>query len=168
MNPQFQLLPVPRKLEFIPGEYLMPQHSLIRLDGDPQALRFAAGRFQELVRSRLQLDWQTSATWAAPAAAVSLTLRPAPPKCRTRRDTNCPSPKAAITIKGHDPAGIFYGVCTLNQIITQLVSPMLPCLQIEDWPDIPARGVMLDISRDKVYTQQTLYDLVDLLASWKV
>jgi hexosaminidase len=40
-------------------------------------------------------------------------------------------------------------------------------LQIEDWPDIPHRGVMLDISRDKVYTQQTLYDLVDLLASWK-
>ena len=55
----------------------------------------------------------------------------------------------AITITGKDEAGIFYGVCTLNQLIQQYKT-QLPCLTIEDWPDFPARGVMLDISRDRV------------------
>ena len=40
--------------------------------------------------------------------------------------------------------------------------------RITDWPDTPVRGVMLDISRDKVPTLATLLELVDRLASWKV
>ncbi|HUV03961.1 MAG TPA: family 20 glycosylhydrolase [Armatimonadota bacterium] len=44
----------------------------------------------------------------------------------------------------------------------------IPCLSISDWPDFPERGVMLDISRDKVPTMETLYHLVDLLAEWKI
>ena len=44
----------------------------------------------------------------------------------------------------------------------------VPCLHIEDWPDFPTRGVMIDISRDKVPTMATLYALVDLLASMKI
>lgn len=43
-----------------------------------------------------------------------------------------------------------------------------PCLTISDWPDFPARGVMLDISRDKVPTMETLYHLIDLFAGWKI
>ena len=62
---------------------------------------------------------------------------------------------------------MFYAICTLVQILQQSHRG-LPCLTISDWPDFPARGVMLDISRDKVPTMETLFDLVDMLASWKV
>jgi hypothetical protein len=55
---------------------------------------------------------------------------------------------------------------TLIQILEQRIRD-LPTLRIRDWPDFPNRGVMLDISRDKVPTMETLFDLVDLLASWK-
>ena len=41
-------------------------------------------------------------------------------------------------------------------------------MKITDWPDYPQRGVMLDISRDKVPSMETLYQLIDLLASWKI
>ncbi len=44
----------------------------------------------------------------------------------------------------------------------------LPDMTIHDYPDFPVRGVMLDISRDKVLTMETLYALVELLASWKL
>lgn len=44
----------------------------------------------------------------------------------------------------------------------------LPCLSISDWPDFPNRGIMLDISRDKVPTMKTLFRLVDLMAEWKL
>src|SRR4029453_13120330 len=44
----------------------------------------------------------------------------------------------------------------------------LPVGTVEDWPDVPVRGVMLDVSRDKVPTMETVRALVDRLAGWKV
>jgi hypothetical protein len=66
-----------------------------------------------------------------------------------------------------DAAGAFYGRMTLRQLV-RLCPDALPCGEIEDSPDIPIRGVMLDISRDKVPTMDTLFMLIDMLAEWKV
>ena len=74
---------------------------------------------------------------------------------------------AEIRIIAHDPASAFYGRQTLAQIRLQCPHS-IPCLEIEDWPDFPVRGVMLDISRDKVPMMKTLFDLVVLLAGWKI
>src|SRR5690606_12232026 len=62
---------------------------------------------------------------------------------------------------------VFYGACTLIQIIEQC-TPRLPGLTISDWPDFPARGVMLDVSRNRVPKMETLFNLVDQLAGWKI
>ena len=74
---------------------------------------------------------------------------------------------ASITIAASTPAGQFYAAATLRQLRRQFPKS-LPCVEIEDHPDFPVRGVMLDISRDKVPTMQTLFELIDLLAGWKV
>ena len=44
----------------------------------------------------------------------------------------------------------------------------LPCLAIRDWPDFPRRGVMLDISRGRVPKLETLLQLVEHLADFKI
>ena len=68
--------------------------------------------------------------------------------------------------------GLNYGIVTFKQIFdlycgTQ--SPLqLPYIIIQDYPDFYHRGVMLDVSRDKVPTMETLYDLIDLLSKWKI
>jgi hexosaminidase len=67
----------------------------------------------------------------------------------------------------HDSAGIFYGRQTIAQLRRQFPQA-LPCMEIRDFPDFPIRGVMLDISRDKVPTMPTLLALVDRLAEWKI
>jgi hypothetical protein len=72
-----------------------------------------------------------------------------------------------IVIASRSPAGAWYAEKTLQQIASQF-GPSLPCLEVEDWPDFPVRGVMLDISRDKVPTMATLFALVDRLAGWKI
>jgi hexosaminidase len=68
--------------------------------------------------------------------------------------------------------GLSYALATLAQLIRSAPgSPgqlQLPRLALEDWPDFATRGVMLDISRDKVPTLATLRCLVDQLACWKV
>ncbi|MFW6132602.1 MAG: beta-N-acetylhexosaminidase [Planctomycetota bacterium] len=73
------------------------------------------------------------------------------------------------TITAHDEAGAFYARRTLAQLVAQAdAEGTIPAVVIDDWPDFAHRGVMLDISRDKVPTMQTLLDLVDRLASWKI
>ena len=72
-----------------------------------------------------------------------------------------------VHLTGADPAGLFYAEATLGQLLRQCPGA-LPAGEIEDWPDYPVRGVMLDISRDKVPTMQTLESLVDLLSGMKV
>ncbi len=70
-----------------------------------------------------------------------------------------------IRVTGDDEAGLFYGVATLAPLTQS--GWQLPHLTIEDHPAIARRGVMLDVSRDRVQTMATLKELVDQLASWK-
>ena len=72
-----------------------------------------------------------------------------------------------VRIEAADTAGAFYGRMTLRQL-ARLCPDAIPCGAIEDAPDIPIRGVMLDISRDKVPTMDTLFLLADMLAEWKI
>jgi len=76
---------------------------------------------------------------------------------------------AGVLIEASDPAGAFYARATLAQLVRlHHEDGRVPALTIDDWPDFAERGVMLDISRDKVPTMETLYALVDALASWKI
>jgi hypothetical protein len=57
---------------------------------------------------------------------------------------------------------------TLRQLVRQADRDgRIPCLTIEDSPALPTRGVMLDISRDRVPTTKTLKALIDLWAELK-
>jgi len=72
-----------------------------------------------------------------------------------------------IGLEAGDKAGAFYGRMTLRQL-ARVAPDGIPCGVIEDRPDIPVRGVMLDISRDKVPTMDTLFMLAGMLSEWKV
>ena len=72
----------------------------------------------------------------------------------------------AIVIESSGAPGRFYAEQTLFQIGQVNVSG-IPCLEIEDSPDFPVRGYMLDVSRCKVPKMEQLYQLIDLLAHFK-
>jgi hypothetical protein len=75
----------------------------------------------------------------------------------------------ALVLAANTSAGIFYGVHTLRQILA--LKPgraWLEELSVTDWPTFRYRGVMHDISRGKVPTTETLFKLVEMLASVKV
>lgn len=52
--------------------------------------------------------------------------------------------KKEITIIGYDARGAFYGIQTLKQLTESSVSAngTLPCMEINDYPDLPNRGVV--------------------------
>lgn len=70
-----------------------------------------------------------------------------------------------------DSAGAFYGVQTLRQVLqpgTPGAARKIPEFDIEDWPDLENRGFLLDISRLKVPTMETLRELVELMSLLKL
>ncbi|HMG43637.1 MAG TPA: glycoside hydrolase family 20 zincin-like fold domain-containing protein [Acidimicrobiales bacterium] len=69
-----------------------------------------------------------------------------------------------VTLEHRDDNGRRYGSALLDQVRAQSDGGRLPGLRVDDWPDFPVRGFMLDVSRDRVPTRGTLSRLVGLLA----
>ena len=65
-------------------------------------------------------------------------------------------------IEADDDDGLFYAQITLSKL-SQPLQPMT----IEDWPDYPYRGFMLDVVRDFRSVDEVL-QILDLMASWKL
>jgi len=61
---------------------------------------------------------------------------------------------------------LFRGLATLQQILA-IKETNLPYIQVDDEPDFKDRGVMIDISRCKVPTLETLKELIDSFALLK-
>jgi len=165
----FAFLPYPRSLTWHEGVFALENDRLIALNVDePQALRFTAGEFQAALEAHFDRRWPLVGGNAVPPAQVGLTLLVLPEAMPHPQGYHLTVTPEGIVVQAHDPAGAFYAVATLKQLLAQLDEPTLPCLEIHDWPDFATRGVMLDISRDTVPTMETLFALVDRLASWKV
>jgi len=62
-----------------------------------------------------------------------------------------------------DDAGRRYGEALLDQLLGAPVDGRVVAVHVEDHPDLAVRGFMLDISRDRVPTRDTLGRLVALL-----
>ena len=65
-------------------------------------------------------------------------------------------------VESDDEDGAFYAQITL----AKLPRPLQP-MTIEDWPDYPYRGFMLDVVRD-FRTVDEVLEIIDLMSSWKL
>lgn len=72
-----------------------------------------------------------------------------------------------VRIEFREIGGLRAAAATLGQLLRQY-GRKLPRLRIRDWPDFPRRGVMLDISRGRVPKLETLLELVEHLAGFKI
>ena len=143
------LMPVPKQIESGTGFYVLPE--VIRFEAPAEMHTLLS---DALMRS---LDAES-----APTSGMA--------HIRVQANTDLPREGYRLTISasgidieyGGNP-GLYYGINTVGQIHRQL-NGRLPAIEITDWPDLPVRGVMLDISRDKIPTMETLYDAVDMLA----
>ena len=77
------------------------------------------------------------------------------------------SSSSHIRISSFGEVGAFRAIQTLMQICLHDDNCDIPSVEIRDWSDLPNRGVMLDVSRNRVHTMETLYLLVDTLAALK-
>lgn len=156
--PRYLLVPTPRKVAFGSGTFAVPSRPTVQVPADIlPALSPALDRLEsdlhrapivQLSGDRADLLFSLDSSLTAQGYRLSIT-------------------PAGVRIAARDSSGAFYAIQTLRQIIRQ--SPdALPTVEIEDSPDFPNRGVMIDISRDKVPTMATLRALIDKLAELKI
>ena len=65
-------------------------------------------------------------------------------------------------VEADDMDGCFYAQTTLDKLPHPLQS-----ITLEDWPDLPYRGFMLDVVRD-FRTVDEVFQIINLMASWKL
>lgn len=163
------LLPIPRALDYGEGHWTLPNQGVIVLNtAEPQKLRFTAVQLQKTLQQTTLTAWEIVAgafSTAAGEPIISLTV--IPNSVAHAEGYEMTITEGQLSIIGSTAVGVFYGVQTLQQLLWHH-GRELPTLRCRDWPDFPSRGVMLDISRDKVPTMETLYKLVDHFASWKI
>ena len=81
--------------------------------------------------------------------------------------------RTGFTIQAATPTGVFRAASTLRQWLAARSRPAgagfeAPAVEIEDRPDFPIRGAMLDVSRNRVPRMDYLERLIDRLAAWKI
>lgn len=179
----FELFPPVKKLRMRKSTFCLKSRRYIALaNACSDHLMASIQRFQSL------LPFETEITFGKPEANSTL-LWINNPGTAARHSRKSPSQRLAadgiekyellcqsdtLTIDAATENAIYCGLQTLAQIVEDILwrskKPALtsiPCFTISDWPDIKARGVMLDISRTKVPTMETLLALIDQLATLK-
>ncbi|MDX9866952.1 MAG: family 20 glycosylhydrolase [Kiritimatiellia bacterium] len=157
------LVPRPRRVVPGAGALRLGESGVFAVDAEAEAARPAL----RVLRDALGPGWQESEARASPpAGGARIRLRLAPQTAGPQSYWLRVTP-AGVEAEAGGRAGLFYAAVTLAQLVG-LSEGALPLCELDDAPDFPARGVMLDISRDKVPTLATLFELVDMLAGLKI
>lgn len=159
------ILPKPKKISETNREFLA--ESGLRIVSESEELKASTGWALPYI---LKDEWKHFAGIEAVITAgkagkgdVSLRLVNAlPPQSYTLVIT-----EEKIEILGRDRAGVGYGIQTLCQLIRNR-GALLPTLNIEDKPDILARGFYMDQARGRSFKLDTLKKQIDVLSRYKI
>ena len=169
------LVPPPRRLSPLPGALRVPGGLAEKLEGWTLARPVPAG-----VQAAVGSEGDAGPDAGSRAEGYELLVD-----------------QRGVRLRAAGRAGLFRGMMTLRQLVRQAAatrtsgaagqraSPgdawssadgtprpaakerLLPALRVEDEPSFPVRGVMLDVSRDRVPRMETLLALLDLWAELK-
>ena len=74
-----------------------------------------------------------------------------------------------VMVNAKSDAGIFYALQTLEQmVVIDKENSFITEIQIEDYPEMAYRGVMVDFSHGGLLTEQEIRNQIDFLSRWKM
>jgi hexosaminidase len=161
------LVPHPKSMRACDGMCMLKRAAVIGIPAERKdELLFTARRLQTAISEHTQIGATIVLVRPDnPAAFITfeeVTVRRVSPEGYTLNIT-----EGGIRIRYSSISGAFHAVSTLKQLLRQC-GRVLPCLTIEDEPGFAARGLLFDISRNKVPTMETLFTLVDQMADLKM
>lgn len=162
------LVPIPKSVIISEGHFSSNAGSIIAYDiSKNSGIRFTARHLQKLLKEKGMLFSIAGGGANNETPKIELTIDTK--KITKPQGYHLIISNKSIIITAHDEPGLYYGVLTLGQVIEYgSVNGILPNIEIADYPDFAQRGVTLDISRCKVPTIASLYQYIDMFASWKI
>jgi hexosaminidase len=146
------LIPVPQKVEFTPGHFVFP----------PALVYSVTDSLKNAVRDIIKMIPDTRTGFSPSGENIQFKFNKDVPVQGYIMDIKT----FKITVEYSNRQGLYYALVSLK-VLKQNYSGNIPCVRIEDSPDLAVRGLMLDISRDKVPTIKTLTGIVQLIADLK-
>ncbi|EDQ85770.1 uncharacterized protein MONBRDRAFT_28983 [Monosiga brevicollis MX1] len=180
-RPPTQLLwPSPQRMTQLPGRRLLLGSKVDVYMAPSTAGSDVDPVFEYLARG-LGKQGCTVSRCLSPGRGSQITLR-IKPTLQTRPESyRIIVERSGAVLVGGDVAGLRHAVSTLIQLskLTEAVSGSqmdtddddnrgIPSVRISDWPLLPNRAFMLDVSRDKVPTLNSLKEIVDLMCLFKM
>ena len=158
------IFPKPRKSKFARTIYSTANLNIIRIDS-PSVFKEASlfrDEIQKFLKKKLKI---ISSTNIHKNVLIDISAEHKNIKCQgyeiVAKNGN------PITLQANDKSGVIYGLQSLLQLIKNNKGKLNE-FTVQDWPDFDQRGYMLDVSRCKVPKMETLYKIVDIMATLKL
>ncbi len=174
--PANALIPLPASVALTPGQsYTVGPQTAVYVPPGSDDLQRIGRMLADLIGHATEkpIDVRQSGG-PAPAGAISLALEPGNTALGDEGYTLAVGTDA-IRIVARTPAGVFYGIQTLRQLMPasieyQAPNPhavSIPAARIEDRPRFPWRGAMLDVARH-FFGPADVRRYIDLMALYKL
>lgn len=166
------IIPEPVKITQQAGNFTLPENIILETP-DLAELKTTVDFLQN--RLTVPTGYKISSSTKAEDAQVKLLLNNQHDNSIGKEGYQLNVSPTLISISANTPAGIFYGVQSLLQLmpkeiesskLVKSVQWQIPCVSITDYPRLGWRGLMFDVSRH-FFTKQEVKDFIDNMARYK-
>jgi hexosaminidase len=173
---EINIIPQPVEIRSEPGAYTFHKNIIIEAPVDNTLIKAMAGQLKERLATATGSEILVTRMSAATIADIRLVLNKAADTAIGKEGyTLDVTPANGLTIKANEPAGLFYGIQTLLQLLPPAIESSMavdniawkvPNVHIKDYPRFGWRGVMLDVARH-FFTKQQVKKFIDEMVTFK-
>jgi hexosaminidase len=151
------VIPKPQFVTYLSGDFILSRGTRLKFDQADIKVKEIAGRISQALRTGVLPEQGRGVIDMGIDDRTD--IQPSGYRLQVRRNK--------VTITAKEPAGLFYGIQTLKQLIPADGSGKIPCMDMTDFPAFGWRGLMLDCSRTFLPKEYILKS-IDRLAAIKM
>ena len=172
-NNEIAIIPAPVSIVKQTGHFILPSNITIQVGKSP-ALKQTLAFLQE----RLSVPTGYYVNTVSPPAAnatIKLIINDVEDTTLGMEGYYLSVSLKQVIIRANKPAGLFYGVQTLLQLLPAAIESKeeikgirwtIPCVEIKDYPRLGWRGLMFDVARH-FFTKQEVKQYIDAMVRYK-
>lgn len=172
-SPAFRLIPEPVSLQAGEGTFVLNPSNAIHIPANHSELRKIADYLALKVRPATGFDLKISES--VTPSGILLALNKKADAQLGKEGYQLEVTPQQVSIRANQPAGLFYGVQTLLQLLPKEIENdnlahdikwAIPAVSITDYPRFGWRGLMLDVSRH-FHPKEVVKEFIDQMAHYK-
>jgi hexosaminidase len=168
-KPAIAIIPEPVSMTTGAGQFILPKNIVVEAGSQPE-MKEVINALKN--RVTMAAGGTVSVSNSSPNAALKLVLNKMADKVIGKEGYKLSVTTKNITIMANEPAGLYYGVQTLLQLLPKEIESntrvenvkwTVPVVEITDYPRFGWRGLMFDVSRHfftKAEVKQFINDMV--------